>query len=415
LEIYEKLLKDQELNLKKLLTIGSIMEDVPTAVIAIRNLNKTTGAARIALQQISILKNLGYHVTIICEKINKETIVPYGVDLKIIKKIPLSSYIRRLWFSKRANAWCQNNKPSLIISHGDMENANIIFMHNCVDLAQEIIYPKSTQQQKSVSKIHNKVLRKGSYQHVVANSQLMANDLTTRYDIPAQKISISYPGFDAHQFNAFKKSIFRQKKRDELGIKQEEKLIGLITSGDFKKRNLDFFIEISRDLVNTTNALYRFLVIGQGEIEAYKEKAVRLGVDQYFIWKKTVPEVEHYYAALDLFVLPAHIEEFGCVILEAMACSTLTLMSERVGAGELLKGELRNLIVKGYLSEQWAEKIESLMLKDNAFINNQLVETASHYTYEYQYQALQALISAHLNVNIKDDICSFHSEKSKNK
>ena len=55
------------------------------------------------------------------------------------------------------------------------------------------------------------------------------------------------------------------------------------------------------------------------------------------------------------------------------------------------------------------------MLKDNALINNQLVETASHYTYEYQYQALKALISDHLNVNIKDDICSFHSEKSKNK
>lgn len=391
------------------------MGEVPTAVIAIRNLNKTTGAARIALQQISILKNMGYSVTVICEKVNKKTIASYGADLKVISKIPLSSYIRRLWFSRRANTWCQHKKPSLVISHGDMENSDIIFMHNCVDLAQEIIYPNFPQQQRSVSRIHNKILRKSNYQHVVANSQLMANDLKTRYEIPPQKISISYPGFDSHQFDASKKPIFRQKKRDELGIKEEEKLIGLITSGDFKKRNLDLFIEIARDLINSSNILYRFLVIGQGEIEAYKDKAVRLGIDQFFIWKKTVPEVEHYYAALDLFVLPAHIEEFGCVILEAMACSTLTLMSERVGAGELLKGELRNLIVKDYLSEQWAQKIESLMLKDNTFTNNQLVKTASHYTYKYQYQALQSLISEHLKENIKDDVCTSHSEKSGNR
>lgn len=391
------------------------MAEVPTAVIAIRNLNKTTGAARIALQQISILKNMGYRVTVICEKVNKKIISSYGADLKVISKIPLSSYIRRLWFSRRANTWCKHKKPSLVISHGDMENADIIFMHNCVDLAHEIIYPNSPQQQNSVSKIHSRILRKNNYQHIVANSQLMANDLTTRYEIPFQKISISYPGFDSHQFDATKKATFRQKKRDELGIKKEEKLIGLITSGDFKKRNLDLFIEIARDLVKKTNVLYRFLVIGQGEVEAYKEKAIRLGVDQYFIWEKTVPEVEHYYAALDLFVLPAHIEEFGCVILEAMACSTLTLMSERVGAGELLKGELKNLIVKGYLSEQWAQKIESLMLKDNTFTSNQLVKTASHYTYEYQYQALQSLISAHLKKNIKDGICTSHSEKSANR
>lgn len=75
--------------------------------------------------------------------------------------------------------------------------------------------------------------------------------------------------------------------------------------------------------------------------------------------EKTVPEVEQYYAALDLFVLPAHIEEFGCVILEAMACSTLTLVSERVGAGELLKDRLDDLIVNGYISEQWAKKLRA--------------------------------------------------------
>ena len=200
------------------------MEDVPTAVIAIRNLNKTTGAARIALQQISILKKMGFLVTVICEKASKPTITSYGADLKIINKIPLGSYLRRLWFNSRANAWCSKNNPTLIISHGDMENGDILFMHNCVDLAQEIIQPDRPQQQNSVSKIHQKILTNNRSQHIVANSQLMANDLSVRYAIPAKQISISYPGFDSDQFNASKKVTFREKTRNELGIRKEEKL-----------------------------------------------------------------------------------------------------------------------------------------------------------------------------------------------
>lgn len=391
------------------------MEDVPTAVIAIRNLNKTTGAARIALQQISILKEMGFLVTVICEKACKRTINSYGADLKTVNKLPLGSYLRRLWFNNRANAWCKKNNPTLTISHGDTDNADIIFMHNCVDLAQEIIQPEKAHRQNSVSKIHQKILTNKSSQHIVANSQLMANDLSVRYAIPTNKISVSYPGFDSTQFNVSKKTMFRLKKRDELGIGKEEKLIGLITSGDFKKRNLDLFIEIANHLIQKTSISYRFIVIGQGDIETYKEKAEQLGVSQYFIWKKTVSEVEQYYAALDLFVLPAHIEEFGCVILEAMACSTLTLVSERVGAGELLYDKLTDLIVKGYLPEEWARKVEDLMSTDNSLINNQLVETASGYTYEYQYQSLQSLIAEHIKDNIKDDICTTHSKKSKDK
>ena len=84
---------------------------------------------------------------------------------------------------------------------------------------------------------------------------------------------------------------------------------------------------------------------------------------------------------------------------------------ERVGAGELLHDKLTDLIVEGYLPEEWARKVEDLMSTDNSLINNQLVETASGYTYEYQYQALQSLITEHIKDNIKDDICTTQSKK----
>lgn len=389
------------------------MENAPLAVIAIRKLNKTTGAARIALQQISILKDLGYRVKIICEEADKKTIRSYGGDLKIIRKFPLNGFIRRLWFSKRTNAWCRRNDPTLVISHGDIENSDVIYMHNCVDLAQEIIHPNATQQKSGVSKIHHRILNKSAYSRIVANSQLMADDLAKRYAIEPNKISISHPGFDALQFNSSVQKKFREKQRHALGVSEQVKFIGLITSGDFKKRNLDLFIDIADQLTKNAKNEYHFLVIGQGNIKQYQEKSAQYGILDHFTWKKTVSNIEHYYAALDLFVLPAHIEEFGCVVVEAMACATIPLISERVGAGEILQGELSELIVTGYDTEKWTHKIENLVSTDNSKIKKQLTETASHYTYEYQYNALKKLFFDHLQKNVKDDdLCTTYSNES---
>ena len=377
------------------------MEDIPMAVIAIRKLKKTTGAARIALQQISILRDIGYQVTVICEEANEKTIRRYGGRLKKTVTLPFGKFIRRKWFSWRVNLWCQRHNPSLVISHGDIENSDIIYMHNCVDLAQEIIYPRSVSQQSDVSKMHQKILKESHYQQVVANSHLMAADFIKRYSIPSHKLRVSHPGFDAQKFNASVQNKFRNVQRKALGISDSEKLVGLITSGDFEKRNLGFFIEIAGQLIKQSNLSYHFLVIGQGNTAIYQEKTVALGIEKYFTWKKMVPNVEHYYSALDLLVLPAHIEEFGCTILEAMACSTLTLMSERVGAGEILHEDLKELIVKDYDLNHWTQKIDNMMGSDTHYLKNRLIEMSNQYTYDYQYKALHDIIAEQLKKKVK--------------
>lgn len=372
------------------------MKDAPSAVIAIRKLNKTTGAARIALQQVSILSDMGYRVYVLCEDADKKIITSYGGEWKKISKLPFKGLIRRRWFNARVNAWCLRHKPSLVIGHGDTKSAEIIFMHNCVDLAQEVIYPGISPCPSDVSEMHRKILTQETFKLVVANSKLMANDLMSRHAIPADKIAVSYPGFDAQQFNTSIKESYRETKRDELGIHHQDKLIGLVTSGDFKKRNVDLFIDIAEILLKKSSEKYRFLIIGQGSVEAYQEKTKRLNIDAHFIWQKTVHDVEQYYAALDLFILPAHIEEFGCVVLEAMACSTLPLISERVGAGELLKGDQRELIVAGYDPYQWAGKVETLLNQDNTLLTQQMTQSVRNFDYQYQYKALQSLLSKYL-------------------
>ena len=88
-----------------------------------------------------------------------------------------------------------------------------------------------------------------------------------------------------------------------------------------------------------------------------------------------------------------------------MACSTIPLISERVGAGELLQNELKDLIIKGYDSKEWFQAIDNINHSNNSKITEKLVNTAKKYSYDYQYNVLQGLISQHLQNSIKDEAC----------
>jgi UDP-glucose:(heptosyl)LPS alpha-1,3-glucosyltransferase len=78
------------------------------------------------------------------------------------------------------------------------------------------------------------------------------------------------------------------------------------------------------------------------------------------IFQEPVKNVADYYQALDIYVLPALLEEFGRVVLEAMVYGLPVVVSDRVGAGEILEGMAREGIFRSGSKEQLVDKIQSL-------------------------------------------------------
>ncbi|GIX21909.1 MAG: hypothetical protein KatS3mg121_0692 [Gammaproteobacteria bacterium] len=54
------------------------------------------------------------------------------------------------------------------------------------------------------------------------------------------------------------------------------------------------------------------------------------------LWRPPRPDVERYYAALDMAVHPACFEAFGLTVVEMMACGVPVWLPRTVGAAELL-------------------------------------------------------------------------------
>ena len=364
------------------------------AAIAIRQVEKNTGASRVALSQALLLKELGYEVAVLAERGSTDTVESYGGRFIKLWRWPLKGAYRRFWFNRRVQAWTRRNKPDLLISHGDCESPDVVYLHNCVHLASQCIHGRELPQNHEVAAIHDHVLKGGKFRQVAVNSRMMGRDLVARYGISPDKIKIHYPGYNPKQFTVEQAHAGRQAQRGALGVNQDEQLIGLVTSGNFTKRNVAGFVAMAALMEQTSPGRYRFLVVGKDDAGPYQQQAREAGVAERMIWRSTIPEVETLYGALDLFVLPAHIEEFGLVGLEAMACGAPVLLNARVGSAELLDDYPELVMVAESTPQQWAERCTHLLESDTQALSAALASLARNYSHQAQNLKLKASFEA---------------------
>lgn len=330
------------------------------AVIAIRQLEKNTGASRVAFSQAALLRQAGYRVTLLAERANEALVAERDCELVRLWRWPLRGAFRRQWFNLRVQAWCRRHHPDLLISHGDAETPNVLFLHNCVHLASQKIHGKPLPAGHEVALLHDRILSAQAFDVIGVNSRMMGDEVIRRYGIPADKVRVFHPGYDAGQFNTDDRAARRLAGRAAVGVDPSATLVGLVTSGDFSKRNVAGFIDAAAKLVALApDRDWRFLVVGKDRFDSYRQQAERLGIGNRVIHSPVMDNVAMLYPALDLFVLPAHIEEFGLVALEAMACGTPVLLGDHVGASELLPAtpEWQQRILPAADSTRWAEAI----------------------------------------------------------
>jgi glycosyltransferase involved in cell wall biosynthesis len=158
--------------------------------------------------------------------------------------------------------------------------------------------------------------------------------LADRFGLDPRRIAVQYPGFAAARFNVRRAAELRERARAALGVDASVPLIGLVTSGDFEKRGLDLFLETAASIARSAPAA-RYLVVGSKRLPD-AARAHPLVVAGRVSYRPKNADPELWLAALDLLVYPARFEEFGMIVIEALASGVPVLTSRRVGASECL-------------------------------------------------------------------------------
>ena len=290
-----------------------------------------TGIPKQVLNEIALLTELNNQVYLLAQQIDQSLLnLPNLQVLKITGGFWGSRERKRLVFNSLAMRAVGKLQPDLLIGHGDIIESDVCFLHNCVHLAAELI-PDSKLNDSAI--IHAKILQKQSFKLLIANSKLMQRDFTQRFALPTSSSKVLYPSYDSAKF--YPRSINKSLRAD-LGFPAQAFVFGFITSGNYRKRNLDVLLQaLAYGRKQGINSVY-LLVAGSDKAKDYKKQVQLTGLGANVIFAPAIDAVEDYYHSVDAFVLPAHLEEFGRSLIEAAACAKPIICSTNIGATEIL-------------------------------------------------------------------------------
>ncbi|WP_308635547.1 glycosyltransferase family 4 protein [Paenibacillus silvisoli] len=156
--------------------------------------------------------------------------------------------------------------------------------------------------------------------YIVGISEATLAPLRTPGMIP--KSTLIPPSWQPHELAPESWGEHRINRRRQLGIADDQRLVGYISSSIFEEKGLEHFMHMA---VNTAAQHPRamYLIVGNPVDQAYFTRCLNiareLGLMERFRWIRFEEHVETVYSAMDLLVVPSlTVEGFGMTALEGM-------------------------------------------------------------------------------------------------
>ncbi|MEX2581504.1 MAG: glycosyltransferase family 4 protein [Verrucomicrobiales bacterium] len=186
-------------------------------------------------------------------------------------------------------------------------------------------FRRTRRMHRQILALERRMFSKNSDLLVIANSRMVARELTTTYDFPSERITVIPNGFRADPVSPEKRLHTRRQVRAELGIPENARVIVFVGTG-WKRKGADLLSEAFRNLSDSDTHL---IFVGKGHLEAPVPPRVHL--------TGPVPDPKPYLFAADLFALPTLYDPFSNACLEAAAFGLPVLTTDANGFHEALQ------------------------------------------------------------------------------
>jgi glycosyltransferase involved in cell wall biosynthesis len=283
-------------------------------------LDLTTGPGQLIWLQAGALRAAGANLAIACERGRGSFFLGTGVwPQRIVPAVVAAERTR---------------SDRFLVDHSmKIPNADIVFVHNLLTQSDRYL-PRDNFVTERMAQEAAVFRDLPASTPIVANSQFVKCALIEHFGIADRRIAVVRPGFRSDRFGPTQAARLRASARRSLALADDTPLIGLVTPGDFRKRGLDVFLESAAEISRILSDA-RFLVVGGSALPQWARDH-RLVTSGKVLYRGADSRPLRWFAALDLFLYPARFEEFGIVVLEALACGIPVLTSRRVGAAECL-------------------------------------------------------------------------------
>ena len=201
---------------------------------------------------------------------------------------------------------------------------------------------------------------------ITAVSCIAKEELLRRYDIPEKRLKVIHPGISPERFYRLDRSTCRNEIRTRHGLLFSD-IVVLFVGLNYEVKRLDLVLEGMAELVrgNTACQSAKLLVVGKPPPHRYLSLARSLGIAERCFFAGITQEIEKYYLASDIFIMPSRYDAFGLVVLEAMMAGLPVVITEKVGAKDLVQSGIQGFVLKDHPSPiDIAEQLAVLFKKE---------------------------------------------------
>ncbi len=275
-----------------------------------------------------------------------------NIQIHPVPAIKINSFIRSLSFAWFAGRAVRRGSFDIVQSHERIFSQDVFRAGDgCHKQWLELRKRKLSPFKKlslAFSPFHRLILRleKSIFEtqacnKVIAISEMVKQDIQEHYQVPDGKITVIYNGVSLQRFHPDNKKSKGEAIRRQLGVNPDEILILHVGSG-FERKGTGVLLEAFEKLADFP---WRLALLGKANW-SQKLQDLPQSIRDKIIPLDPVDDVENYYAAADLFVLPSIYEPFGNAVLEALATGLPVIVSRACGSAEILTPDEEGMVLE---------------------------------------------------------------------
>lgn len=262
-----------------------------------------------------------------------------------IAEFPLTSFYNANFVSKvrKCANYLRDNDIELVHTHDFYTNVFGMAAATLAGVKARIASKRETGGMRSGAQDLVERIAFGRAHAIVANSNAVRQHLLDR-GISAQKISVIYNGLDLSRFNVDRDPC-RVARKYGFAHREGDSVVTLVANLRHEVKNVPMLLRAAKTVL-ATNAAVRFVIAGEGELEAeLKRLTDELGISQNVHFIGRCADVPELLAASDVCVLTSSAEGFSNSILEYMAAGKPVVATNVGGAAEaIVTGESGYLV-----------------------------------------------------------------------